>query len=74
MPIFTIILILGCVKFSNFEGCKYSAPIRYNGHNVVLEIDEDYLEIYDGSVSVSEHKLSDKRFNLNKICHRVNHH
>lgn len=49
-----------------YEGKKYSTPLSSIGHNVILEVDDGYLEIYDGGQLVAEHRLSEKPFNYRR--------
>lgn len=49
-----------------YEGRKYSVPLSSIGHNVILEVSDGYLKIYDGELLVAEHQLTDKPFNYRR--------
>ena len=49
-----------------YEGRKYSTPLSSIGHNVILEVNEGYLEIYDDGLLVAEHQLTSKPFNYHR--------
>ncbi|USI66554.1 MULTISPECIES: IS21 family transposase [Lactococcus] len=49
-----------------YEGRKYSLPLSSIGHNVILEVSDGSLEIYDGGLLVAEHQVTDKPFNYRR--------
>lgn len=49
-----------------YEGKKYSTPLSSIGHNVILEVNEDVLEIYESGRLVAEHRLSEKPINYRR--------
>lgn len=49
-----------------YEGRKYSVPIDCIGHNIILELDGEWLEVYDAGKLVAEHQLSTQPFNYRR--------